>query len=43
MEAVWFMFDADGSGEIDRDEFLRRDGMGETLAASLEHADGARK
>jgi Ca2+-binding EF-hand superfamily protein len=35
VSAVWCIFDDDGSGEIDEEEFLRRDGLCETLVASL--------
>ena len=35
VNAVWPMFDLDGSGSIDVDEFVARDGLGDTLIASL--------
>jgi len=35
LDAVWSIFDTDGSGEIDRREFSQAGGLGETLAASL--------
>ena len=35
---VWCIFDHDGSGEIDRDEFLRpNDGMADSIIASFQH------
>jgi hypothetical protein len=37
--SVWFIFDHDGSGEIDREEFLQNDiGMADSLIASFQHA-----
>ena len=35
LDACWGVFDADGSGAIDRAEFSQPGGLGETLAASL--------
>jgi hypothetical protein len=35
MDAVWCIFDDDGSGGIDRDEFTRRDGLADTIVATL--------
>ena len=35
VDAVWFLFDDDGSDSIELAEFLRADGLGETLLASL--------
>ena len=32
--AVWGIFDPDGSGAIDRQEFLMSDGLAETIVAS---------
>jgi hypothetical protein len=34
VEAVWGIFDPDGSGAIDRQEFLMPDGLAETIVAS---------
>jgi Ca2+-binding EF-hand superfamily protein len=35
---VWCVFDHDGSGEVDRDEFLRpNDGMADSIIASYQH------
>ena len=34
VEAVWGIFDPDGSGAIDRQEFLMSDGLAETIVAS---------
>ena len=36
LDAVWAVFDTDGSGEIDMTEFLQPDGLGESLVASLQ-------
>jgi Ca2+-binding EF-hand superfamily protein len=36
LENVWMIFDSDGSGEIELSEFIQRDGLGETLIASLQ-------
>ena len=35
VDAVSFLFDDDGSGSVELGEFLRADGLGETLLASL--------
>jgi len=35
VNGTWVIFDTDGSGNIDIDEFLSRDGLGETLIATL--------
>jgi Ca2+-binding EF-hand superfamily protein len=35
LDAVWPVFDLDGSGEIDFDEFTSRSGLGESLAISV--------
>jgi len=32
--AVWMMFDTDGGGGIDREEFVKRDGFADTIIAS---------
>ena len=38
IEAVWCIFDEDGSGCIERDEFLRPgDGLADTIIATVEH------
>ena len=38
IEAVWCIFDEDGSGCIERDEFLRPgDGLADTIIATAEH------
>ncbi|KAJ8611979.1 hypothetical protein CTAYLR_004375 [Chrysophaeum taylorii] len=37
LDAVWGLFDLDGNGTIDRNEFTARDGLGDTLAANLSH------
>ena len=34
VDAVWAVFDPDGSGSIDRREFLMQDGLAETIVAS---------
>ncbi len=34
--AVWGIFDTDGSGSIDKAEFLRADGLADTILATLE-------
>ena len=34
VHAVWAVFDPDGSGSIDRREFLMQDGLAETIVAS---------
>lgn len=34
VDAVWALFDPDGSGAIDRREFLMPDGLAETIVAS---------
>ena len=35
VDAVWSLFDADGDGRVDRNEFLARDGLAETIVASV--------
>jgi len=35
LEAVWPLFDSDGSGSIEMDEFVVRDGLCDTILASL--------
>jgi Ca2+-binding EF-hand superfamily protein len=35
VDNVWCLFDDDGNGVISREEFLRPDGLGETIAASM--------
>ena len=37
LDAVWPLFDHDGSGEIDVDEFTTTDGLCDTLLATLVH------
>ena len=38
IDAVWCVFDDDGSGSIERDEFLRPgDGLADTIIATVEH------
>jgi len=38
IEAIWPVFDADGSGSIDRNEFLLPgDGLADTIVATLQH------
>lgn len=38
IEAVWCIFDDDGSGSIERDEFLRPgDGLADTIIATVDH------
>ena len=37
VDAVWGVFDLDGSGSIDRNEFLARDGLADTIIATLAH------
>ena len=34
VDAVWCVFDPDGSGAVDRREFLMRDGLADTIVAS---------
>ena len=36
VEAVWGIFDTDGSGEIDREEFVERDGLADSIIASMD-------
>ena len=36
VEAVWPVFDTDMSGSIDKDEFLSRDGLADTIVATLQ-------
>eukprot|EP00613_Pedinella_sp_CCMP2098_P075679 CAMPEP_0171935788 /NCGR_PEP_ID=MMETSP0993-20121228/33246_1 /TAXON_ID=483369 /ORGANISM="non described non described, Strain CCMP2098" /LENGTH=426 /DNA_ID=CAMNT_0012576801 /DNA_START=30 /DNA_END=1307 /DNA_ORIENTATION=+ len=36
--SLWGLFDGDGSGEIDRGEFVARDGLADTVIASLAHS-----
>jgi len=35
IEAVWGIFDTDGSGTIERAEFLQADGLADTIVATL--------
>jgi len=42
VHAVWPLFDLDGSGEIDISEFESRDGLGDTIIASLTSLTQAR-
>lgn len=35
LDAIWPLFDSDGSGEIELGEFIQRDGLGESLCASV--------
>ncbi len=35
IQNVWCIFDTDGSGEIDKNEFLARDGLADTIIATL--------
>ena len=36
LDAIWPVFDTDGSGEIDKSEFLQRDvGLADTIVAQL--------
>jgi Ca2+-binding EF-hand superfamily protein len=35
VDAVWCLFDDDGNGVVDKEEFLRRDGLGETISAAM--------
>lgn len=37
VDAVWGIFDMDGSGSIDRREFLAPDGLADTIIATLAH------
>jgi len=37
VKAVWPLFDLDGSGSIDLDEFCSPDGLGDTIIASTTH------
>mmetsp|Transcript_31026 Transcript_31026/g.38322 ORF Transcript_31026/g.38322 Transcript_31026/m.38322 type:complete len:87 (-) Transcript_31026:152-412(-) len=37
VDAVWDIFDQDKSGGVSRDEFTRRDGLGDSLAAQLNY------
>jgi Ca2+-binding EF-hand superfamily protein len=37
VSAIWGMFDDDASGEIDTDEFIVRDGLADTIVATLQH------
>jgi hypothetical protein len=40
VEAVWGMFDPDGSDSIDSGEFLARDGLADTIVATARHMSG---
>jgi hypothetical protein len=33
--AVWTVFDTDGSGEIDRQEFVNTDGLADAIIANM--------
>ena len=35
LDAVWPFFDTDGSGSIEMDEFVSRDGLCDTILASM--------
>jgi hypothetical protein len=35
LDAIWVIFDHDGSGSIEMDEFISRDGLCDTILASL--------
>merc|ERR1711862_111403 len=35
LDAVWCIFDEDGSGSIEQGEFLMQDGLADTILASL--------
>ena len=35
--ALWPLFDDDNSGEIDKEEYMRADGLGDMLEATLEN------
>ena len=37
VDAVWSMFDPDGSDSIDSGEFLARDGLADTIVATARH------
>lgn len=37
LDNIWFIFDTDGSGDIDIDEFCAGNGLGDTIIASLSH------
>jgi len=37
LDNVWAFIDPDGSGEVDMNEFLQRDGLGEMLVAYSDH------
>lgn len=38
IDATWCVFDTDGSGVIERGEFLQADGLADTIIATLAHA-----
>lgn len=35
LDNIWFMFDGDGSGKIDKREFTGSDGLGDTVIAQI--------
>ena len=35
LDNIWFMFDSDSSGKIDKKEFSAYDGLGDTITAQL--------
>ena len=38
VDAIWPVFDSDGSGSIERDEFLlHNDGLADMILATLQH------
>ena len=35
LTSIWGIFDTDGSGQIERQEFLQADGLADTIAATV--------
>ena len=35
LTSIWGIFDTDGSGEIERSEFLQADGLADTIVATV--------
>eukprot|EP00439_Symbiodinium_sp_Y106_P084908 s357_g26.t5 len=42
LSAVWTVFDTDNSGAVDRREFLARDGLADTVLATMNYREGAK-
>lgn len=37
VKSIWCIFDSDGNGTIERDEFLAPDGLADTIIATVAH------